>query len=154
MKIEKNIKAPELSDEDKEYALKLANDFEIPSDKMESYIRHLQYRINEAFKLRRSAPSQDPRFLVLTTVGQSNLGLLVEELLGEQDVVIKPLGEHVFESRGLAGSTILGDGAIALVLDVTEIIEDVIATHRQFAPHGAWQARTVGQFEENQARNI
>ena len=111
-------------------------------------------RINEVFKLRNYAASKDPRFLVLTTVGQSSLGLLVEELIGEQDVVIKPLGEHVFESRGLAGSTILGDGAIALVLDVTEIIEDVVATHRQFAPQGAWQARTVGRFEESQTRNV
>ena len=111
-------------------------------------------RINEVFKLRNYASSTDPGFLVLTTVGQSSLGLLVEELLGEQDVVIKPLGEHVFESRGLAGSTILGDGAIALVLDVTEIIEDVVATHRQFDPQGAWKARTVGRFEESQTRNV
>jgi two-component system chemotaxis sensor kinase CheA len=111
-------------------------------------------RINEVFKLRNYTPTTDPRFLVLTTVGQSSLGLLVEELLGEQDVVIKPLGEHVFESRGLAGSTILGDGAIALVLDVTEIIEDVIATQRQFASQGAWQAGQSGRLEESQTRNF
>ena len=111
-------------------------------------------RINEVFKLRNYSSSIDPGFLVLTTVGQSSLGLLVEELVGEQDVVIKPLGEHVFESRGLAGSTILGDGAIALVLDVTEIIEDVVSTHRQSAPRGAWEARPVGRFEESQTRNV
>ena len=70
-------------------------------------------RMNEVFKLR-NCDETNPKFLVLTTAGVSTLGLLVEELIGEQDVVIKPLGEHVFESRGLAGSTILGDGAIAL----------------------------------------
>ncbi len=60
----------------------------------------------------------------------------MEELVGEQDVVIKPLADHVCESRGLAGSTILGDGTIALVLDVIEVIEDVISRQRQFAATG------------------
>jgi two-component system chemotaxis sensor kinase CheA len=62
-----------------------------------------------------------------------SVGFLVEELIGEQDVVIKPLADHVFKSRGLAGSTILGDGTIALVLDVLEVIEDVISKQRQLA---------------------
>jgi chemotaxis protein histidine kinase CheA len=43
----------------------------------------------------------------------------------------------VCESRGMAGSTILGDGTIALVLDVTEVIEDVISKQRQFAATGS-----------------
>ncbi len=110
-------------------------------------------RMNEAFKLRNCVES-DPKFLVLTTAGASSLGLLVEELLGEQDVVIKPLGEHVFESRGLAGSTILGDGAIALVLDVPEIVEDVIASHRKMTAQGSWQGRPEAQFEEKHAGSI
>ena len=109
-------------------------------------------RMNEVFKLR-NCEETNPKFLVLTTAGVSTLGLLVEELIGEQDVVIKPLGEHVFESRGLAGSTILGDGAIALVLDIPEIVEDVIATHRQLAAQGSWQARTA-LFEEERTGNL
>ncbi|MGO9117567.1 MAG: chemotaxis protein CheW [Desulfomonilaceae bacterium] len=109
-------------------------------------------RMNEVFKLR-NCEETNPKFLVLTTAGVSTLGLLVEELIGEQDVVIKPLGEHVFESRGLAGSTILGDGAIALVLDIPEIVEDVIAAHRQLAAQGSWQARTA-LFEEERTGNL
>jgi chemotaxis protein histidine kinase CheA len=109
-------------------------------------------RLNEVFRLR-NCEETNPKFLVLTTAGVSTLGLLVEELIGEQDVVIKPLGEHVFESRGLAGSTILGDGAIALVLDIPEIVEDVIANHRQLAAQGSWQARTA-LFEEERTGNL
>ena len=71
------------------------------------------------------------KFLVLATAGLKTVGFLVEELVGEQDVVIKPLAEHVCEIRGLAGSTILGDGTIALVIDVTEIVEDIIFQQRQ-----------------------
>jgi two-component system chemotaxis sensor kinase CheA len=73
---------------------------------------------------------------VLATAGTKTVGFLVQELVGEQDVVIKPLAEHVFKSRGLAGSTILGDGTIALVLDVGELVEDVIARERQLMLDG------------------
>jgi two-component system, chemotaxis family, sensor kinase CheA len=90
-------------------------------------------RVHEVFNLKDYDRTREPRFLVLAAAGSKTVGLLVEELVGEQDVVIKPLADHVFESRGLAGSTILGDGAIALVLDVTEMIEDVIAGQRQQA---------------------
>ncbi len=111
-------------------------------------------KINEVFKLRNHESQVFPRFLVLSTIGPTSIGLLVEDLMGEQDVVIKPLGEHVFESRGLAGSTILGDGTIALVLDITEIIEDVIAAHSQLAPQGPWQIRSEFRSEDSQTRNL
>ncbi len=88
-------------------------------------------RMNEVFHLKDYDTSKHPKFLVLANSGLKTIGFLVEELVGEQDVVIKPLAEHVCESRGMAGSTILGDGTIALVLDVTEVIEDAIAGQRQ-----------------------
>jgi two-component system chemotaxis sensor kinase CheA len=90
-------------------------------------------RVDEIFKLKQPQPANNPKFLVLASAGLKSVGFLVEELIGEQDVVIKPLADHVFKSRGLAGSTILGDGTIALVLDVLEVIEDVISKQRQLA---------------------
>ncbi|AFM27443.1 chemotaxis protein CheA [Desulfomonile tiedjei] len=90
-------------------------------------------RVDEIFKLKEPQPANNPKFLVLASAGLKSVGFLVEELIGEQDVVIKPLADHVFKSRGLAGSTILGDGTIALVLDVLEVIEDVITKQRQLA---------------------
>jgi chemotaxis protein histidine kinase CheA len=93
-------------------------------------------RMNKVFNLKDYDSSKNLKYLVLATTGVKTVGFLVEELVGEQDVVIKPLAEHVCESRGLAGSTILGDGTIALVLDVTEVIEDVISKERQFAATG------------------
>ncbi len=93
-------------------------------------------RMNEVFNLKDYDSSKNLKFLVLATTGVKTVGFLVEELVGEQDVVIKPLAEHVCESRGMAGSTILGDGTIALVLDVTEVIEDIISKQRQFAATG------------------
>jgi two-component system, chemotaxis family, sensor kinase CheA len=107
-------------------------------------------RINEIFKLKHPVEPRNLKFLVLASAGPKSVGFLVEELIGEQDVVIKPLADHVFKSRGLAGSTILGDGTIALVLDVMEAIEDVIARQRQLAQQhaGARYAKTERQVTQ------
>jgi len=90
-------------------------------------------RFNEVFNMVLPPDSKPPKFLILAIAGTKTVGLLVEDLIGEQDVVIKPLAEHVCHVRGLAGSTILGDGTISLVLDVTEMIDDIVAQQRQLA---------------------
>jgi two-component system chemotaxis sensor kinase CheA len=111
-------------------------------------------RVSEVFKLKDYDSSKHPRFLVLAAAGVKTVGFLVEELIGEQDVVIKPLAEHVCESRGLAGSTILGDGTIALVLDVMEVIEDVIAQQKQLAQSMPKQMQTSSRNELHDAWDI
>jgi two-component system, chemotaxis family, sensor kinase CheA len=50
-------------------------------------------------------------------------GLLVDDLLGKQEVVIKNLGEHLKNVEGVAGATILGDGRVGLILDIHGIFE-------------------------------
>ncbi len=56
--------------------------------------------------------------LVIIEQGKKFLGLVVDQVLGEQDIVVKPLGTLVKKSKGIAGATILGDGRVALILDV------------------------------------
>ena len=46
------------------------------------------------------------------------LGLVVDHVIGEQEIVMKPLGNYMGYIRGLAGATILGDGRIGLLIDV------------------------------------
>jgi len=46
------------------------------------------------------------------------VGLVVDRLIGEQEIVIKPLGSFFGNIKGIAGATVLGDGGIALILDV------------------------------------
>ncbi len=106
-------------------------------------------RISEVFHLKTADAAKQPRFLVLASAGPRTVGFLVEDLIGEQDVVIKPLADHVFKNRGLAGSTILGDGTIALVLDVMELIEDIIAQQRQIAAQSSRQVAIDAQYEMN-----
>ncbi len=72
------------------------------------------------------------RSLVLVRDGAGCVGLVVDRLLGEHQTVIKPLGPAFRDIRGLAGSTILGSGEVALILDVPALL--ALATE---------QARTV-----------
>ncbi len=60
--------------------------------------------------------------LVIVQYGQMRAGLLVDNLLGECQAVIKPLGKLFSKVKGLSGSTILGDGRVALILDVPHLI--------------------------------
>jgi two-component system chemotaxis sensor kinase CheA len=68
------------------------------------------------------------RFVVVISVGARRLGLVVDHLIGQQDIVIKPLGRSLDQVRGFAGATELGDQHVALVLDAAALIEEVVAS--------------------------
>ena len=72
-------------------------------------------------------PPPEPLFVVVTGLAQERLGLAVDELLGQQDIVVKPLGSMLSAVRGIAGATDLGQRSTVLVLDVGAIIEDVVS---------------------------
>ena len=55
------------------------------------------------------------------------MGLIVDSLLGEEDVVIKPLKDKYSKTFGMAGATILGDGSVSLIIDVQQLLDQVHA---------------------------
>jgi two-component system chemotaxis sensor kinase CheA len=59
--------------------------------------------------------------LVIVEYGKKALGLVVSQVLGEQDIAVKPLGSLVKRTKGIAGATILGDGRVALILDIMSL---------------------------------
>ncbi len=61
--------------------------------------------------------------VVVTHVGERLVGFVVDHLLGQEEVVIKPLGAFLDKAPGLAGATITGDGRIALILDVPSLLK-------------------------------
>ena len=65
----------------------------------------------------------DEGHVVIVTVGSQMMGFIVDELIGREEVVIKPLGAMLAGTRGLSGATITGDGRIALILDLPELID-------------------------------
>jgi two-component system, chemotaxis family, sensor kinase CheA len=60
--------------------------------------------------------------VVIVTVGTRRVGFVVDQLIGQEEVVIKPLGKMLQGTPGMAGATITGDGTIALILDVPSLL--------------------------------
>ena len=60
---------------------------------------------------------------MLVHVGNQRVGFVVDQLIGQEEVVIKPLGTLLHGLPGLAGATITGDGRIALILDVPSLMK-------------------------------
>lgn len=65
----------------------------------------------------------DIEHVVIVNVGTQRVGFVVDQLLGQEEVVIKPLGALLHGTKGLAGATITGDGRIALILDFPELMK-------------------------------
>ena len=74
----------------------------------------------------RSAANEDnpnSAHVVIVTVGTQRVGFVVDQLIGQEEVVIKPLGKMLNGTPGMAGATITGDGTIALILDVPSMLK-------------------------------
>ena len=61
--------------------------------------------------------------VVIVTVGTKRVGFIVDQLIGQEEVVIKPLGGLLHGTPGMAGATITGDGRIALILDIPSLLQ-------------------------------
>ena len=64
----------------------------------------------------------DIEHVVIVNVGTRRVGFVVDQLIGQEEVVIKPLGALLQGTKGLAGATITGDGRISLILDFPELM--------------------------------
>ena len=62
--------------------------------------------------------------LIQLEVGGRQAGLLVDEVLGKRQVVVKTLGDTLKNTRGIAGGAILGDGRVGLILDVDVFLRE------------------------------
>jgi two-component system chemotaxis sensor kinase CheA len=79
-------------------------------------------RLNTIFGVSHSQSDPTKALIVLVeTASGGRIGLLVDELIGQQQVVIKSLKENYIPVPGLSGATILGDGRVALILDIEQL---------------------------------
>ena len=79
-------------------------------------------RLNRLFGLR-GEDQQDYCFIVIVGNAEKKMGFMVDSLIGEEDVVIKPLRDQFTNSPGIAGASILGDGSVSLIIDVGQLLE-------------------------------
>ena len=82
----------------------------------------------------RQRVSHDNETIVVVRYGSLSAGLVVDELLGDFQTVIKPLGRLFNKVKGISGSTILGNGNVALILDIPALI-DLAVSREQFDPN-------------------
>ncbi len=62
-------------------------------------------------------------YIVVVGAAEQRLGIVVDALLGQKEIVIKSIGEYLGDIRGIAGSTILGDGRVIMIIDVGELMK-------------------------------
>ena len=79
-------------------------------------------RLNRLFGIR-SEEQQEYCFIVIVGNAEKKMGFMVDSLIGEEDVVIKPLRDQFTNSPGIAGASILGDGSVSLIIDVGQLLE-------------------------------
>ena len=84
-------------------------------------------RLDRLFRMDRAPGVRDKHFVVVVGMAQHRLGLMVDELLGQQDIVIKPIGRVLEGIPGIAGATELGGQQTVLVLDVAALVEEALA---------------------------
>ena len=79
-------------------------------------------RLNRLFGIK-TEEHKDYHFIVIVGTAERKMGFMVDSLIGEEDVVIKPLRDQFTNSPGIAGASILGDGSVSLIIDVSQLLE-------------------------------
>ena len=80
-------------------------------------------RIGERYQLSTYQKNLDEGMLVLVEVDKQKICLVVDRLIGNQEIVVKPIPDYIKKVEGLSGCTQLGDGSIALILDAAGLME-------------------------------
>ena len=81
-------------------------------------------RLQKVFNVSDSERSRVACYVVVVGVAEKRVGLVVSRLLGQQEVAIKSLGKYLANLPGIAGSTILGDGRVTLIIDPAGLMEN------------------------------
>ena len=79
-------------------------------------------RLNRIFQIPISE-DKEYYYVVIVGSGDKRMGLVVDQLIGEEDVVIKPLRDHYTNVPGIAGANITGDGTVSLIIDVSQLLD-------------------------------
>jgi len=82
--------------------------------------------LREKFDIPEDNGASEEVYVVVVGLGERTIGLIVDELQGQQEIVIKSLGDFLTNQHGIAGATILGDGKVTLILDIGSLIRDTL----------------------------
>ena len=79
-------------------------------------------RLDEVLGIESTRDPASSMVVVIAKKGEKLAGLVVDELIGQQEIVIKSLGKYINKCKFISGATILGDGEIALIIDTNALI--------------------------------
>ena len=85
--------------------------------------------LHDHFGFAHQQNSRNNVFLVIVGIAEKRFGLVVDELIGNQEIVVKSLGSFIGKVEGFSGATILGDGSVAPILDVVAVSR-ISTTHK------------------------
>jgi two-component system chemotaxis sensor kinase CheA len=87
-------------------------------------------RLDEIYELQESL--DDDIYVVVVGLAEKRLGFVVNKLVGQEEIVIKSLGDYLSGNEGIAGATIMGDGRVRLIIDVAGVMEIAQKMPRRF----------------------
>ncbi len=79
--------------------------------------------IGDIFEVERVFDGNEHTYVVVIGLAESKIGLIVDSLVGQEEIVIKSLGEYLKGIEGIAGATIRGDGGVTLIVDVAALMQ-------------------------------
>ena len=79
-------------------------------------------RLSEVLEVESTKKDDESMVVVIVKKGDKQAGLVIDELLGQQEIVIKSLGKYMKQTKIISGATILGDGEVALILDTNALL--------------------------------
>ena len=79
-------------------------------------------RLNKVLGIESTKKENENLIAVIVKKGDKQAGLIIDELMGQQEIVIKSLGKYINKSKEISGATILGDGEVALILDTNALL--------------------------------
>ncbi len=121
---------------DEKYAIPLSSIVEtlnIPKDQIRVVhgIRMIDYRstvitivdLKQVFECTEAEDDRDDLNIVIVKKGDKMIGVVVDEFIGQQEIVLKSLGKYLSNTFAMSGATILGDGQVALIIDPNALIK-------------------------------
>jgi len=82
-------------------------------------------RLNALFNLVKGDVTEEPVYVIVVGLVDKKMGLIVNSIKGQQEIVVKSMGEELKDVKGISGVTEIGDGKAILVLDISALIQEV-----------------------------
>ena len=81
--------------------------------------------LKDSLYRRGESEKRDWHYIVIVGIAEKRFGLKVDKLLGQEEIVIKSLGKYLGNIKGIAGSTIMGDGTVVMIADIADIVTQI-----------------------------